>query len=64
MVNKTFIVSHPKARAPITITGKTLEEALEQEGLDPSVWKPVDIQPESEVEELGETQESSEQEGN
>jgi len=56
MVNKTFIVSHPKARSPITITGKTLEDALKKEGLDPETWKPVENQPESEVEELGDNQ--------
>ena len=39
MSNKTFTVTHPKARAPIVVKGATLDEALEKEGLDPAVWK-------------------------
>lgn len=42
MGDKEFIVSHAKARAPITIEGKTLKEALEKEGLDPSIWKEIE----------------------
>ena len=39
MADKRFVVTHPKARAPIAIKGKTLTEALEKEGLDPAIWK-------------------------
>ena len=53
MAEKEFIVSHAKARAPITITGKNLEEALEKEGLNPAIWKEVISESESEVEETG-----------
>jgi len=41
MANQTFVVTHAKAREPLTIKGKTLEEALEKEGLNPSIWKEV-----------------------
>jgi len=41
MSEKEFVVSHPKARSPLTITGSTLEEALAKEGLDPAIWKEV-----------------------
>ena len=41
MTDKTFTVTHAHARAPLTIKGKTLEEALEKEGLDPIIWKEV-----------------------
>ena len=50
MEDKTFVVSHSHARAPLTIHGKTLAEALENEGLDPAIWKEVEPQPESEPE--------------
>ena len=56
MADKTFIVTHAKARAPITIKGKTLEEALEKEGLDPAIWKEVGAAPESEEPSLGTNQ--------
>ena len=36
---KTFIVTHPKARAPLPITGKTLSSALKKEHLNPNIWK-------------------------
>lgn len=39
MQDKEFIVTHAHARAPITVKGKTLEEALEKEGLDPAIWQ-------------------------
>jgi len=41
MPEKTFIVSHAHARAPIACRGKNLEEALASEGLDPAIWKEV-----------------------
>ncbi|MBA7629006.1 hypothetical protein ES703_36503 [subsurface metagenome] len=41
MGDKEFIVSHAKAREPITVRGKNLEEALEKEGLDPNIWREV-----------------------
>lgn len=41
MADKEFIVTHAKARAPITVRGKNLKEALEKEGLDPNIWKPI-----------------------
>lgn len=53
MRNKAFIVTHAHARAPLTIKGVTLEDALEKEGLDPAIWKQVGEQPEMEVEETG-----------
>jgi len=46
--NRTFIVSHAHARAPLTITGKTLTEAIENERLNPDIWKEVGGAPESE----------------
>lgn len=42
MTKKTFIVTHAKARAPLTITGNTMKDALEKEGLDPDIWKLAD----------------------
>jgi len=39
MSHKTFIVTHPRARAPIVVHGKTLAQALRTEGLDPKIWK-------------------------
>lgn len=39
MAYKTFIVSHAKARYPIAVKGRTLEEALKKEGLNPAIWK-------------------------
>jgi len=39
MADKTFVVSHRRARSPITITGHTLKQALKKEGLDPNIWK-------------------------
>jgi hypothetical protein len=50
MADKTFIVSHPNARSPITITGANLHQALEDEGLDPAIWK--EIRPAEEVEDI------------
>lgn len=41
MRNKAFIVTHPKARSPLTIKGTDLQDALEKEGLDPAIWHPV-----------------------
>jgi len=41
MADKEFIVTHAKARAPITIRGKTLKEALKEEGLNPNIWREV-----------------------
>ncbi|MBA7697248.1 hypothetical protein ES703_105911 [subsurface metagenome] len=41
MADKTWVVSHARAREPITVTGKDLEEALLKEGLDPNIWKPI-----------------------
>lgn len=49
MSDKTFVVTHARAREPLTIKGKTLEEALEKEGLDPNIWKPL-VTPEPETE--------------
>ena len=54
MAKKTFIVTHAKARAPLTIKGNTLEEALAHEGLNPDIWKEIGVAPESEVKEAGE----------
>jgi len=56
MADKTFIVTHAKARSPLTITGKTLEDALEKEGLTSPPWELVSIQPELEVQETGDNQ--------
>ncbi|MBA7529162.1 hypothetical protein ES705_21354 [subsurface metagenome] len=56
MVDKTFIVTHARARASLTITGKTIEEALEREGLDPNIWKPVGQPEEAEEEASGDNQ--------
>lgn len=42
MADKTWTVSHAKARTPITVTGKTLKEALKSEGLSPEIWKPIE----------------------
>lgn len=47
MEDKTFVVTHAKARAPLTIKGKTLKEALKKEGLNPDIWKPVEPEKES-----------------
>lgn len=56
MSDKTFIVTHAMAREPITVTGKNLAEALENEGLDPNIWKEVEPAPESEEEPSGNNQ--------
>jgi len=64
MRNKAFIVTHPKARAPLTIKGKDLEDALEKEGLDPSIWKPVGEPEEVEEEPSGNNRENAGDEGN
>ncbi len=56
MADKTFVVTHAKARAPLTITGKTLEEALAKNGLDLSIWKPVGEPKEVEEEASGDNQ--------
>lgn len=48
MKDRTFIVSHAHARAPLTITGKTLAEALEKERLSPDIWGEVGAAPEGE----------------
>ncbi|MBA7696089.1 hypothetical protein ES703_104731 [subsurface metagenome] len=41
MEDKEWVVSHAKAREPITVRGKTLKAAIESEGLDPNLWKPI-----------------------
>jgi len=56
MQEKVFIVSHRKARAPITVTGKTLKSALLKEGLNPAIWKEIESTPESEVIDDGDNQ--------
>lgn len=56
MRNKAFIVTHAKARAPLTIKGKDLDDALEKEGLDPAIWKPVGEAQEIEEESIGNNQ--------
>lgn len=56
MVDKTFIVTHAHARASITITGKTLEEALKKEGLNPDIWKLASEPVEAEEEASGDNQ--------
>lgn len=56
MRNKAFIVSHAHARHPLTIKGHTLEDALEKEGLDPNIWKPVGQPEEVEEETSNDTQ--------
>lgn len=56
MRNKHFIVSHPRARHPLTITGHTLAEALEKEGLDPNIWKPLHELEEVEDKPVGDNQ--------
>ena len=48
MKEKTFVVSHPKARAPLTVKGETLAKALKAEGLDPAIWQ--EIAPMSDIE--------------
>lgn len=50
MEDKTFTVSHARSRMPLTIKGKNLKDALEKEGLNPDIWKPiVPIKPEPEA---------------
>lgn len=56
MRNKAFIVTHAHARAPLTIKGKTLDDALEKEGLNPAIWKPVQEPEEVEEETNGDNQ--------
>ena len=56
MKTKTFIVTHSRARSPITIKGQTLEEALEKEGLNPAIWVETAKLPESEGEPNGDNQ--------
>lgn len=41
MADKEFIVTHGRARAPLTIKGKNLKDALAKEGLNPDIWKEV-----------------------
>lgn len=48
MADKTFTVTHARARSPLVVKGKTLNEALEKEGLDPTIWKIAEPEPESE----------------
>lgn len=48
MTDKTFVVSHAHARAPLTIEGKSLQDALKKEFLDPDLWKEVTPPPEPE----------------
>lgn len=54
MKDKTFIVENPKTKEQFTIKGKSLEEALEQEMLDPKKWllvsepEPAGDEPETE----------------
>ena len=64
MSEKTFIVTHAKARSPLTVTGKTLEEALEKEGLDPLIWHEVGELIEGEEEPHGDNQGDAEPEDN
>ena len=45
MADREFTVTHPKARLPLTIRGKTLEDALDRECLDPAIWKLVEPPP-------------------
>lgn len=50
MGDKTFVVTHAKAREPLTITGKSLKDALKKAWLDPATWKeikPVEEPPEA-----------------
>ena len=51
MKDKTFIVENPKTKERFTITGKSLEEALAQEMLDPEKWLLV-FEPEPAEDEL------------
>lgn len=53
MADKTFIVTHAKARAPLSITGRTLNDALKKEGLDPAIWKEQAPYTEGERNDLG-----------
>lgn len=64
MADKTFIVTHARARSPIIVKGKSLEEALKKEGLNPDIWKEVGAKPESEVIDLGNNQGNGREEGN
>lgn len=63
-MDKTFIVTHGRARAPIAVTGKNLEEALINEGLDPSIWHEVPQAPPAEVSADGDNQGDASQEDN
>ena len=56
MSDKIFIVSHAHARTPITVRGKNLEEALENEGLDPAIWHEIKPPGESEDDTSGHSQ--------
>ena len=53
MPDKEFTVVNPKTRQTFTITGKSLKNALEKEGLDPAIWVEVKPEPESEDEPHG-----------
>jgi len=41
MENKKFVVENPKTHQRFTIEGKSLKDALKQEGLDPEKWLQV-----------------------
>lgn len=53
MKDKTFIVENPRTKQQFTIKGKSLEEALAQEMLDPQIWllvsepEPAEDEPET-----------------
>lgn len=64
MPDKTFIVTHAKARSPITVKGKTLTEALKKEGLNPAIWKEAQPFIETEVANYGDNQGDGGEEGN
>lgn len=64
MVDKSFIVTHAHARAPLTIKGKDLADALEKEGLNPAIWKETCEITEGEVEPSGDNQGASGPEDN
>lgn len=64
MAYRTFIVTHAHARSPIIVKGKTLNEALKKEGLDPAIWKDTGAKPESEDPDHGDNQGDGREEDN
>jgi len=38
---KTFVVSTPRAKTPLTIRGRSLKDALKRERLNPAFWKVI-----------------------